>query len=54
MITVIKELIIDARVTEPVTKAGTNVTHEINEDELIQKIVQQVMTQLHDEMRGMR
>lgn len=50
----IRELIIEARVSEPVIKQNAWMTDDINQEKLIQKIVQQVLSQLHDEMRGLQ
>ncbi|HEI8868286.1 TPA: hypothetical protein SLG40_003844 [Serratia odorifera] len=50
----IRELIIEARVSEPVVKKNARVIDDINQEKLIQKIVQQVLLQLHDEIRGLK
>jgi hypothetical protein len=50
----IRELIIEARVSELLTPFRPESLEARDEDALIQKIVQQVLSQLHDEMRGMR
>lgn len=52
----IRELIIEARVSEqlPSHPGSGSMENRDDEDALIQKIIRQVLSQLHDEMRGMR
>ncbi|MGP2966200.1 DUF5908 family protein [Serratia marcescens] len=50
----IRELVIEARVSELLTPPRSERLEHHDEEALIQKIVQQVLSRLHDEMRGMR
>jgi hypothetical protein len=50
----IRELVIEARVSELLATSRSESLEHRDEEALIQKIVQQVLAQLHDEMRGMK